>query len=175
VTQFFPNYWIENQGDTTIIGVQPIFAIDPRASIQHNVFAPANISIVYSFGTATNLQVSGNYFGYDLNGGVSSLFPSPGSSAITDIGTLGIPLVGTNLDTYNDYLESNWFGCIPGTNIDTNSPSASYTIRSNYFGFPQAGSTTGTLLPLKCRTSGKITLKLSGTAVVGSICLSVRV
>jgi len=149
-----------------VVGLQP-GSTDPRASIQRNVFTQATSSIIYSFGTATNLRVSGNYFGYDLNGGVSSFLLPPVSSAIKDVGTLGF-LLGTDSDGFNDNLESNWFGCILGNTIDTSSPSAIYHISGNYFGFGQAGSSAGTLPPSPCRSVGRNTLRLSGKAIVGS-------
>jgi len=164
-----PTAWIQDEGDNTIIGVNPSTSSDSSAPIQGNLFSAVVLtsSILYGGNSTT---ISGNRFGYEPTTGLSPLSVSTSGMIISPIGspTPCILTIGSNGDSSGDDKEGNWFGCssnIMSAAISLDS-TTTVTIAGNYFGFNPAGSPNGmTVLPSLCQP--QIWVLSSGDTVLG--------
>lgn len=158
--------WVAIGGDNVVIGVRYEIPFNSALIVQRNVFAPptASGSMIHVTGNITT--ISGNLFGYDSNGNASTLtVPAGGCNAINNQAD-SVMLVGTNVDTFGDYLEANWFGCVTASAVYEYTSSQSEVIKGNYFGFVVVDQFPAVRLLPHC--SGPVpVLSLQGATTVG--------
>jgi len=145
--------WIDNNGVDSVIGVDHRTSSLSGAYMQSNVFAPASTMIRIA-ATANNTIISGNYFGYHINGSILATSNANPGDGVNDQGE-DVVMIGTNEDGLGDYLESNWFGCVAYESLSLLASKA--RISGNYFGFREVNHTSpATSSTASCHTGERI-------------------